>query len=1364
MQILHIDNLARSSANRQMLIDACQHDNKITYIFDYQTLHLELQNKFHDLVFIFDNLDWSDSFEVLHQLNIYRPDIPVIMIGEVASPKKMVRGMREGLSDYLIHPDSNEIRQAIQSTISENGLANPYRLMFEESPLAIFSVRPDGRIRMVNRKACELTGFNEHELLNKKVLELYADTADGASRAKAILKQFQAGKPVRQHELQMKKADGQTLWISLSVHVVKNSSGKVLYSNSVAQDITQVKSTHESMLNSNRMYAFISEVNAAILRATDRIDLLDKICHAAVETGGFRMAWVGTKDLVNKQIIPVASAGIIDGYLDNIQISTDATVLGSGPTGRALRQSATVTCNDIKHDPAMAPWREEALARGYHSSIALPVIVSDEIFGTLNLYASTPHFFDRGEIELLEQITSNLSSTLEQMLRNEQLEATRMVLDRTRDKLDLAISNSGIGLWDWKVQTGETSFNEIWAEMLGYSLAELGPLSIKTWEKLTHPDDFKIAGQKLEEHFKQNTPLYECELRMRHVDGHWVWILDRGRVVSRDESGNPLRMIGTHVNITESKKQETDLRQSQQKFAQAFHSSPQAMLITTLKRGDILDANESFFRIFGYNPDEVFNHSTVEIGIWVNKTARNKMVRAVKESGQVQNYELQLFNKKRQSLFILFSAGMLDLDGENCLLSSMSDITVRKNIEQALQRSENLFRESLEKIRMMAIQLDLQGRVTFCNQYLSDITGYRHDELIGIDWFATFVPAIRPDVKEKFLQAMADGEIASLFENPIILRDGSERLIRFSNTVLHDRDGNVIGSNSLGEDITEQRQAELALRDSEQRLRAAMQNIPDVVVIYDRDLRIRYIIEATRLITGRSIADFLGRRDDEIWPKHTYSHYLPLLEKCLSDGVPQTVVAQVDVGGEKPKYLHIQTIPLTDQNGTVHEIMGITRDLTAQKEFEQRIRSRNQELESLNKIIRSGNESQNVDEVLKLVLNEAVNFSKIENGFICLTDPEGKFHINTHASGITLPAACCESICATLKATDEPLVLESSRKIEKAINLPKCKIQFLVAFSMRSRDENIGILCLFSEKKHRLDSNKRSVLTTMAQQMALVIENTRLFEETINYAQHLEQRVAIRTHELNLKSNDLELANARLQEADRLKSIFLASMSHELRTPLNSIIGFTGIMLMGPAGALNPEQHRQLTIVRNSANHLLSLINDLLDVSKIEAGRMDVTPESFELKDFLDEILELFRPQAQEKNLTLTSYINELTVLFTDKRRLRQIVINLLSNAIKYTDNGHIELITSPRADGILAITVRDTGIGIREDQLSRLFFPFQQIDESLTKTQPGTGLGLYLCKKLALLLGGDISVQSNFGHGSIFTLLVPVEYKGELE
>lgn len=255
---------------------------------------------------------------------------------------------------------------------------------------------------------------------------------------------------------------------------------------------------------------------------------------------------------------------------------------------------------------------------------------------------------------------------------------------------------------------------------------------------------------------------------------------------------------------------------------------------------------------------------------------------------------------------------------------------------------------------------------------------------------------------------------------------------------------------------------------------------------------------------------------------------------------------------------------------------------------------------------------------------------------------------------------------------------------------------------------------------------------------------------------NLESLVQERTLELEVALKNLSASNESLQQADKIKSEFLATMSHELRTPLNSILGFTGLVRQGTAGPVNEEQRRQLGMAYGSAKHLLSLINDILDLSRIEAGRMELFVEPINIRQIMQEAMHSMEPMQAQKKLRFNLEVSDaISVVHGDYKKIMQVLLNLLNNAVKFTDFGEITLRCQPDAAS-LVFSVSDTGCGMHKESIPLLFNAFRQITSEDNREYGGTGLGLYLCQKLVNLMGGKIWVESEYGVGSTFSFNLP--------
>jgi PAS domain S-box-containing protein len=271
------------------------------------------------------------------------------------------------------------------------------------------------------------------------------------------------------------------------------------------------------------------------------------------------------------------------------------------------------------------------------------------------------------------------------------------------------------------------------------------------------------------------------------------------------------------------------------------------------------------------------------------------------------------------------------------------------------------------------------------------------------------------------------------------------------------------------------------------------------------------------------------------------------------------------------------------------------------------------------------------------------------------------------------------------------------------------------------------------------------------------VENQRLAHELQTLNEQLEQRIRNATTELEERNRQLEWQSAELAKASRLKSEFLAAMSHELRTPLNVIIGYTSLMREQIYGDLTASQDDTLIRVHSTSQHLLQLINNILDLSKIEAGKMPLHLEEVDLEEVIEELSDTILPMVRKKQLDYNTTVQaDLPPLITDCTKLKQILLNLLSNAIKFTREGEVTLTAERIGPELVRLTVSDTGIGIKPEHLSEIFEHFRQLDQSHTREYGGTGLGLTITQNLLALLGGTISVDSTFGTGSRFVVELP--------
>jgi len=293
--------------------------------------------------------------------------------------------------------------------------------------------------------------------------------------------------------------------------------------------------------------------------------------------------------------------------------------------------------------------------------------------------------------------------------------------------------------------------------------------------------------------------------------------------------------------------------------------------------------------------------------------------------------------------------------------------------------------------------------------------------------------------------------------------------------------------------------------------------------------------------------------------------------------------------------------------------------------------------------------------------------------------------------------------------------------------------------------------------KVRNERGEPIAIVSVLHDLTKLIENERLYEALKRLNSELEQRIREATADLAEQNARLQWQSQEVERANKLKSEFLASMSHELRTPINALIGYSALLLDGVLGDVNPKQRDALVRGRAAAEHLLNLINDILDLAKIEAGKMPLHLEDVSLRDVTLEVTQQIEPMVRKKQLDFVIDVaNDCPVIYTDRTKIKQILLNLLSNAVKFTTHGRVA-VEAQCAPGGVRIDVVDTGIGIRPSDLQAIWEDFRQVDQSRTREFGGTGLGLSITRKLLERLGGSVTVQSRYGEGSTFSVYLPL-------
>lgn len=500
------------------------------------------------------------------------------------------------------------------------------------------------------------------------------------------------------------------------------------------------------------------------------------------------------------------------------------------------------------------------------------------------------------------------------------------------------------------------------------------------------------------------------------------------------------------------------------------------------------------------------------------------------------------------------------------------------------------------------------------------------------------------------------------------------------------------------------------------------------------------------------------------------------------EGQTSSCEARLTKADGSPLYVLLNSVPHYDPKGKISGSIATITDLTERRAVESQIKTNAAEVNEIYQAAIQLFKPSSVEELAEqiaaitvnelgfdscgvLLLQEPIKLNtarlnlqpiKAENHLIWLAR-YGRF-FNDSADMIPLKGAGLVAAAvrqgATIYAPDvtqDPRYLPENTYTQSELVIP-----------LRAYNVIIGAIDLHSPQLNGFDERALRIINIFAEHAGLALETVRLYDQLQEHAQALETQINERNkieQALRTRSNELNASNAKLARALRTKDEFLASMSHELRTPLNAILGKSEILLEGIHGQLTDKQAASLQVIEKSGRHLLELINDILDMAKIEADMVTLDIQTISLVTLCESSLQFVRQMAHKKQIKLQASIDpSLTTCQADERRLKQILINLLSNAVKFTPaEGEVGLnILNDAGREVVQFQVWDTGIGISAEDMGQLFQPFVQLDSSLARSHEGTGLGLSLVYRLAELHGGSVSLESQVGVGSCFTVTLP--------
>ena len=909
-----------------------------------------------------------------------------------------------------------------------------------------------------------------------------------------------------------------------------------------------------------------------------------------------------------------------------------------------------------------------------------------------------------------------------------ELKRTEEALRQSEERYALAASVATEGIYEWHVETGELYLSDGARNFWGFPS---GPLTNTEWVTHIHPEDRAGYREAVIEHFKGATPILEHEMRARDAHGEYRWVHDRGIAV-RDRDGRAIKLVGATSDVTQRRRAEEALRRAHDETTEALEQQT---------------ATAEILKVIGSSPTD-----TAPV---FDAIVRNLM---------------RLFG-------VRFAVIQLLRDG----IVSMPAVGGAAGFEKLIERYPRPLDTDTgggeAMIRRLTVQyspvVDNPAAPAATRQFARDF-GFdsvifapmvRDGTVLGVIGIAHHAPKVYDDRQVTLIQAFADQAVIAI-ENVRLFNETKEALERQTATaeILKVISASPTDAQPVfdaivkscvrlfdGMDVS----LNIARGDMNDRVALAMSPLvkDGAADLFPMPLT-EQSISGRAMLTGELVHVFeveteswFGEHGRTVCRRMGYRSALCAPMMCEGKGVGAITVFRRAPGWFKDDQISLLKT-FADQAVIAIENVSLFKILEARTESLTRSVG---QLTALGEVGQAISSTLDLQTVLKTIVARAVQISGQDAGVIYEYDETTEAFLLRAAENFDEQSVAGFRAAEIRKGTGavgacvitrEPTQVPDTHVPEYPIGLRKildaAGLRAILAVPLLREEQIIGALLVFHKAPGPFGAEVVELLNTFASQSALAIQNARLFREIAE------------------KGRELEVAS-------RHKSDFLASMSHELRTPLNAILGFIELILGEVYGEVPADMQEPLTDIQASGKHLLRLINNVLDLAKIEAGRMELALSDYSVHDTVESVRQTLKALAAEKGVEfLATLPDDLPLAYGDPGRLTQCLMNLAGNSLKFTKTGSVKISVELAGDA-LVYRVADTGIGIPADKLDSLFTEFKQTDATIASEYGGTGLGLSISKKFVEMHGGRIWVESEIGRGSTFIFEVPLRADAEV-